>query len=270
MRCAEVRDLLQPFLDGELEVERSVVMLKHLELCPPCHGRVEAEKRLHSLVAPACCEALCAQEKKRLLDACYARCAEADAACCDDDLAAAAAPPRRRSRWLVAAAVVLAAGGLASLPHARCAWKCPKMRIMEVAAQQSQLLPPQSLESDALRRCMLETRTAPPAIEPLELKGGTPLLLAQGEIPLFRYACKCDGAEVVVFRLPDAHFHSWQKTHEVDGLEYISFESTSAGVRVLGWNDGQGGLWCMMGRAERVPHDRLVAVASPLRRRGGP
>lgn len=260
MRCAEVRDLLQPFLDGELEVERSVVMLKHLELCPPCHERVECEKRLHSLVAPACAETLCADSRAKLLAACYARCAEADGE--------AAAPPRRRVRWLAAAALFVGvAGGLAFLPHARCAWRCPKTRIMEVAHQQSQLLPPLPIGSAALQQCMVEARTEPPEIAALDLKGGTPLLLSTGEIPVFRYACKCDGSEVVVFRLPDAHFHSWQRTNEYDGLEYISF-TTNAGVRVLGWNDGQGGLWCMMGRAERVPESRLVAVASPLRRRG--
>lgn len=262
MRCAEVRDLLQPFLDGELEVERSVVMLKHLELCPPCHERVECERRLHSLVAPACSERLCTDSKAKLLAACYARCAEADGECLD-----AVAPPRRR-RWLAAAALFVGVGGslLAFLPHARCAFrKCPKTRVMEVAHQQSLLLPPLPIESDALRQCMVAARTEPPAIAALDLKGGTPLLLETGEVPLFRYACKCDGSEVVVFRLPDAHFHSWQRTQQYDGLDYISY-TTETGVRILGWNDGEGGLWCMMGRAERVPEERLVAVASPLRR----
>jgi hypothetical protein len=46
VRCPEIRAFLHPFLDGELDVEKNVVVLQHLELCGCCRDRFEGEKRL--------------------------------------------------------------------------------------------------------------------------------------------------------------------------------------------------------------------------------
>ena len=46
MNCAEFRDLLNPFLDSELEVEQNVACLKHVELCTARAAQAEHERAL--------------------------------------------------------------------------------------------------------------------------------------------------------------------------------------------------------------------------------
>ncbi len=60
MNCIETKRRLEPFLDGELEVESNLEILRHLGLCPPCSRTFEGEKRLRELLvekaaaAPGC------------------------------------------------------------------------------------------------------------------------------------------------------------------------------------------------------------------------
>jgi hypothetical protein len=48
--CMEIRAFLHPFLDGELDVDKNVVVLQHLQLCPPCRTRFEEEKKVFTRV----------------------------------------------------------------------------------------------------------------------------------------------------------------------------------------------------------------------------
>jgi len=46
MNCAEARALLDAYLDGELGVERSLEIEKHLEFCPSCHTELAGRRAL--------------------------------------------------------------------------------------------------------------------------------------------------------------------------------------------------------------------------------
>lgn len=252
--CHEVRDLLQPFLDGELEVERSVTILKHLELCPPCRGRVDDERQLHALVPRACRTPVDPPTTRKLLDGCYARCAAEGAA---------AAAPRRWRRAGLTGAVLLAVGAAGALlaPHVGCWFRgeCRTKRLLAVAHHRSELDAPLPIERADMHG------VTPPEVKGLTLVGASPLLLAGVEVgPLLRYRTKCDGTDVVLFRLADAHFHAWETMKMCDGLDYVALEID--GTRLLAWEcDEGGGLWCVMGQSERLSQDRLLALATPLR-----
>lgn len=78
MRCEEARQYLYPFIDGQIDVERNVQVLAHLNVCPACGAMFESEKRLTELVrekgapdkAPAalrerCLRALSREDRRR-------------------------------------------------------------------------------------------------------------------------------------------------------------------------------------------------------------
>ena len=44
-RCEEIRPLLYPWLDDELEAERAALVAAHLDACPECERRAAAERR---------------------------------------------------------------------------------------------------------------------------------------------------------------------------------------------------------------------------------
>lgn len=50
MRCEEARQYLYPFIDGQIDVERNVQVLAHLNVCPACGAMFESEKRLTELI----------------------------------------------------------------------------------------------------------------------------------------------------------------------------------------------------------------------------
>ena len=48
MKCHEATRRLDPFMDGELAVPENLAVLEHLNLCRPCAGVFEGEKRLRA------------------------------------------------------------------------------------------------------------------------------------------------------------------------------------------------------------------------------
>src|SRR5688572_13168700 len=104
MRCTSVQDLMQPFLDGELDVETTVHLLKHLELCRPCRAQARASDDLRAALVSACRERLDSDARRAVLDG----------ACgCEGP------PSRSRGRaWVVGLALLLGAL-LAALALAR-------------------------------------------------------------------------------------------------------------------------------------------------------
>jgi hypothetical protein len=254
LSCAEVRDLLHPFLDGELEVDRNVVMLKHLELCPPCRTRSEAEQELRGMVVRACCEPLSAERGRALIAA----------ACMDEGDAEPVVVPAgwRWRRWAAAAVVLVALGAGAYAMHVPCLMSdCRTRRFLAVAREKTLLEPPLSM--DALC-AQLGAEICPPNPIGLTLVGGNALQARDGrQVPLLRYSCDCDGKEVVVAPMPvDVHAHGWDLRRLDDGREYLVVEVD--GTRLVGWKAPDGRLWCVIG-CGALPQERLYVVASAIR-----
>ncbi len=264
MRCSEVRDLLHAFLDGELEVDRNVAMLKHLELCPPCRARSEGEQQLHGMVVRACCEPVPTDRARALIAA----------ACCRDEpvdarpepaagaVVEAAAPPRWRRRALAAAAgLALAAGVGAWAVHLPCRLgDCGPRGLLAVAREATVVEPPMPLDELYAR---VGERFTPPARAGLTLVGGNALTVEGRAVPLLRYRCNCDGKEVVVARVPSAHVHDWDMQRLTDGRRYVVIEQAN-GSKLVGWVADDGGLWCVIG-CPATPRERLYVLASAIR-----
>lgn len=257
LSCAEVRDLLHAFLDGELEVDRNVVMLKHLELCPPCRTRSEAEQELRGMVVRACCEPISAERGRALIAA----------ACCPADEAApevAARGAGRWRRWAVAAVVLVSLGAIGAAAYAMhlpCLMSdCRTRRFLAVAREKTLLEPPLSMA--ALSR-LVGSDICPPSPAGLTLVGGNALHGRDGQVPLLRYSCNCDGKEVVVAPMPvDVHAHDWDLRRLDDGREYLVVEVD--GTKLVGWKAPDGRLWCVIG-CGTLPQERLYVVASAIR-----
>lgn len=265
MRCPEVRDLLHAFLDGELEVEKNVAMLKHLELCPPCRARSEGEQQLHGMIVRACCEPVSAERARSLIAA----------ACCRDDAvdardevvvaAPAAAPvaPRRWGRRLaaVAAGLLLAVGAGAWALHLPCRLgDCGPRGLLAVAREATLVEPPMPIDDLYAR---VGERFTAPTRPGLTLVGGNALTVDGAAVPLLRYRCNCDGREVVVARVPSRHVHDWDMQRLTDGRRYVVVEQPN-GSKLVGWVADDGGLWCVIG-CPATPRERLYVVASAMR-----
>ncbi|MBX3470226.1 MAG: zf-HC2 domain-containing protein [Planctomycetes bacterium] len=260
MRCPEVRDLLHAFLDGELEVDKNVAMLKHLELCPPCRERSGCEQELREVVVRACCEPVAPERARALL---AAACRPGPDALGGDAPAAAAprVPSRRWRRWSAAAAVVALIGGAGAWAlRAPCPGSdCSTRSLLAWARAQAQLEPPLPLE-DLYER--LGERFDAPAPAGLTLLGGNTLTIDGQRAPLLRYRCDCDGKVVVVARVPGVHVHGRDVRRLADGRSYVVVEHE--GAKLVGWQGGDGGLWCVIG-CEALPRERLYVLASAMR-----
>jgi anti-sigma factor RsiW len=66
MRCPDARRDMFAFLDGAVSVERNLEVLAHLNMCPPCGRRFEAERRFEECL----CETLRAEPFPSGLSAC--------------------------------------------------------------------------------------------------------------------------------------------------------------------------------------------------------
>lgn len=53
MNCEEARRLLDPYHDGELDLERSLAVERHLETCEACAGALQNLRALQEVIAPA-------------------------------------------------------------------------------------------------------------------------------------------------------------------------------------------------------------------------
>ncbi len=274
MRCSEVRDLLHAFLDGELEVDRNVVMLKHLELCAPCRERSEGEERLRGMVVRACSEPLPAERVRALI---AAACSRSDAPLADEaggavdgpagafaepTLALTPRPARRRGPLLAAAAgVLLAAGAGVWGLHLPCRLGDCGPRGLLAVARETTVVEPAMPMDDLYAR--LGERFTPPARAGLTLVGGNALTVEGRPVPLLRYRCNCDGREVVVARVPAAHVHDWDMERLTDGRRYVVAEQTN-GAKLVGWFADDGRLWCVIG-CPATPRERLYVLASAMR-----
>jgi hypothetical protein len=250
MRCPEVRDLLHAFLDGELDVDKNVGMLKHLELCPPCRERSEVEGELRGVIARACCEPLTQEQ----------RCCLIDKACCDEVVT----PPARRGRRIAiaAAAAALLVGGFAAM-HIDCLLGCKKTPRLVAEARQTVLLqPPLAPDHPELVACMGDSCPAPTG---LTFVGGNFMTVGGRREPVLRYRCDCDGKEVAMVRLPDAHVHRWQTEELGDRNRYLVFDQAD-GAPTVGWAADDGSVWCLIGCCTSMPRERLYVLAASMRR----
>ncbi len=277
MRCADVRDLMWPFLDGELEVDRNVSVMKHLELCPGCRARSEAEGALRDLVPRATAAPEAPALWLRVLDQACARAdaerVEAQRAAAEGAVALQADPApsrswaaRARAAWrpLLAAACVLIFVGAAAGPELYCVARCPTLGRAAAVHHAGLLDAPRPLEELGLPvEGGLGCRKATPRGVTLV---GACVPVVGGEVcAVVRLRCDCDGREVVALRLLRAHVHRWHERTLEDGRRYVVFRRD--GVRGVGWLDAEGGLRCFVGD-EAVPEGRLVAMAAAARGAG--
>ena len=239
--CSELRDLIHPFLDGELDVDRNVEILKHFELCPPCNERKEAESKLQATIAAAATESLDEVTRARLLGA-----------------ALNSAPPSRSTPWIAAAAALLVSLGVATFYSLDpfCVWGCQTQQQMESVYLQSRFAP-------AVTPIAKEFK--PPTCPGSKFNAdGTCQLVTPAsncaEIPLWKISSK-SGRQFGYVRLPGAHAHD-QKVHK-DGRRF--FEGAFAdGTRYVGWKDPRGGVSACVS-PEGGSSDELYVLATSIR-----
>ena len=192
MNCAEVRDRLQPFLDGELSVEQNVALLKHSELCPSCAGLLEREQSLAALVKSAASEPVPAGKRRALLDS---------------PLRQVERERTRGRRWAlgVLAALVLASVGLVHWhSDPLCISGCGTATIARAALQAAEERP---RSIDDLQRSFPRPLRVPRPCG-LELEGG--YLVRMFDVvdrPLLRLRCKRSGQRVLLVHVPGGHMH---------------------------------------------------------------
>jgi anti-sigma factor (TIGR02949 family) len=261
--CAEVRDLIHPFLDGELEVEKNVELLKHFELCPPCSARKAAEGQLQARIEGACAEALPDDARSRIFAAALERVgAEEAAPPGGGEVSELLRPPSLWRRALAAAAVVLVAGGAGWLGHANpfCWGGCPTARMVEQAYVQAQ-------EATFVGDCDAPELSGTPHCVGLERVGYT-LVKTDGvhDRPMVVYACKRSGKRVRYFRIPGGHTHSGSV--HADGRRYMQTRLPD-GTPVVGWEDRKGGVsLCLPAggpESPRLDAQGLLLMATSLR-----
>lgn len=255
MHCADLRDLLHPFLDGELEVAENVAILKHVELCAACRSRVESEKELNGVVARAARETVSSADRARILEGAFAL-ADADAP------GRHAALPRPR-RWLLRAAGLLLAVGATWLVVADplCFGGCPTAQIMAHSYASAHEAQPLSVTELKLRHPNLQLS----ALERLkscqiDIVGGN-VVSAPGtpDRAVFRLRCKKSGKVATFVWIPGGHSHFWQRRTRPDGRVYVRGASG-----MVGWEDERG-VWGCLGEAG---DETLYALASAVRDSG--
>lgn len=264
MRCSEVRDLLHAFLDGELEVDRNVNMLKHLELCPPCRERSLDEQELRGVIVRACCEPVSPARARALVAAACCRDATPGGArtgAADEFEVLPGGPRRRWARRAAAAVVLVGVGAGAWALHLPCRLSdCGPRSLLAVAREATLVEPPLTLDDLFARTGQ---RFAAPSRPGLTLLGGNALTVEGQTLPLLRYRCDCDGKEVVLARVPAAHVHDWDMQRLTDGRSYVVVEQHN-GAKLVGWVADDGGLWCVIG-CPKTPRERLYVLASAMR-----
>ena len=125
MKCIETRRDMFAFLDGEVTVEKNLEILQHVNLCPPCARRYEAEKRFEEgLDRTLAAETPSAGFRGRL-----------DAALDRADRPVPRLPAWRRFRFLALAAAVLLAAVIVSDRLCLGPFQCPVIRAATEAAE---------------------------------------------------------------------------------------------------------------------------------------
>lgn len=246
--CVDVRDMLHPFVDGELEVAENVALLKHLELCEPCRKRCEQERALKGLVGSCLEECVSEVERRRILTGAFAR--------------------AERSRWRenlvrVAAVLAIVAGlGMAGMAYAEpCLFKpCPTEVALEAAieATRHQPLPLVEVtnafpgELKVPRPCNMEACDG----YMFEAPGCAPR-------PMVRFRCQRSGQYVTYLRVPSKHRLCFHRAHMArDGRRYATLDSGA--MRAVIWYDEKGELRACLAPKE-MPEQELYVLASAVR-----
>jgi hypothetical protein len=250
-RCAEVRDLIHPFLDGELEVDRNVDLLKHFELCVPCRERCDAERALQESIKRAGEERLDEVTKARVLNGAFAR--------LDADLAS----PRSRS---VLRLVAVAAGLLLAATVGLFGYMDP-MCWFGGCNTQFQIKQAFAAAEVGTVQTML-----PAGVEPLrsctDVSEGDCILACSPGLPsrlIRELICKKTGKRMRLLQIPDGHLHGWELTDHKDGRRYLQ-KTLANGAEMVAWQNGAGVSVCV-GRDE-LPAESLYVMAASVRDSG--
>jgi hypothetical protein len=274
VRCPEVRAFLHPFLDGELDVEKNVIVLQHLELCGCCRDRFEDEKRLLVRFRDAIHERCPEGVRIRILDACSHVPCGADPlpilrgvdAPIPIALASAASVRRRRAfPWRLtasAAAVAIVFLGIDPL----CLFGCSTVRALarEHRIHNADTLPvsaasPAELGAQLgkLTQIAVEVPRPCPNCCHFSCEGGTPLALGEGAC-LLRFR---DGKRTFSFiQARGAQIHPMLRGR--DGL-YFARDGECC---LVGWRETSSDELCAVIADEAsFPMEGLVALAAALR-----
>ena len=251
MKCMDANRDMFAFLDGEVGVERNLEVLQHLNACPPCGRRFEAEKRFEAgTVRVLREETLPPGLRGRLTAALDAE---------DRGSAPTSSGPRRTwrvlpgRRWgfLAAASLVLAAG-LAAADYACVGpWQCPILVASVEAAEgleggraeggPAPLDHAPDLTARGWRKCACAATVPVPAL-------GMQACVADYEGPGGR-------AALVTLEVGDHPPKRWNRVRRGDRDWY---EASVEGRRVLGWHDG-GRFRALVTRSDGLDLDALAA-----------
>jgi len=247
--CADVRDMIHPFVDGELEVTDNVTLLKHLELCPGCRARCEEERALKELVGSRLQERLSEVERRRVLAGAFGR-------------------ERRavwRNRLANAAAVLLVASGAGLgmlVAKDPCLFKpCPTELALKAAVEAARTQQPLSLAQVAE---VFPREVCVPKACNLRNEGVF-LVAAPGgaERPVVQYRCQKTGTRLAFIHVTSQHRLCFGEAREhTDGRRYVS--RAVDGMRAVGWYGKDGELRACLA-ADDVPDDTLYVMASAVR-----
>jgi hypothetical protein len=252
MKCIETRRDMFAFLDGEVSVERNLEVLQHVNLCPPCGRRFEAEKRFEEgLGRTLAAEALPPGLRARLGAALERESADAPAA----------PRPARRGfrfpggRWgfLAAAASLLVAAVLAADRLCLGPFRCPLLVAATEAAT--------GLEQGR------GSKTPAPAVVAPDLAGaGLRKVACSDRVPtptlgidwtVAEYQC-ADGRVCLVST--EVGDHDPKAGHRVlDAGGRAWWDATVGDLRVHAWKEG-GTLRALVTRCPKVEMDRLGAA----------
>lgn len=250
MNCADFRDLLNPFLDSELEVEQNVACLKHVELCPTCAERVSQERHLHERIVSVGREPLAAAARVGLLGEVFARVEAEDAV-----------RGGRLPRWplALAAALLLSLGGVWFVrSDPLCWWGCSTHALL-LQAQSRLQEEPQSLAE--IEQLIHRSVDCPPLVGS-EVRG-CQTLLSEGCPchPLVRYSLP-NNDEICYVALPGGHQHVGKERQLPDGRRYVVGRSPE--LRFVGWKRDDGTLAVCMPTCN-MPDEKLFVLAAALR-----
>jgi hypothetical protein len=274
MRCPDARRDMFAFLDGAVTVERNLEILSHLNMCPPCGKRFEAERRFE--------ECLCEMLRAEAVPAGLASCLQATLDRADADMAAGRARTGalRLLRgggagallWRLAAAAAAAAFVASGAMWISCAgpFQCHYVRAaVEV---------PERLDSGDAAFCLVTNDAGrlsaafcgrgASGVEVPDLSAhGFMLVGGAASVP----APAVDGAGMAIcYQSPTARValvrfttdgvapESWNRV-ERDGRGW--YEATHRGRRVLGWVEGDR-FWALV---TACPCADLPAIARRIR-----